>query len=231
MACHWCFFPFTTPSALTGPISQSLGGHCMLSCWCLVSGYFYLHPYLGGGWWWFQMFSIFTPIWGRLPFWHLFFRWVETTNQLYIAQKNAGIWNLFKYQYHGGPPHRGEPKFSFSSGSSPFVKDHRNHLQSLVPLCCIQRLIQKTSQKLEHPICYYMIYVFYIFFIAFLWDFTWNPYFRRSSFCWFWQPVLPGFWRSWRAAPIQVSWTKAVAPRSEPQWGERWRCDGEILLG
>ena len=34
--------------------------------------------------WWFQTFFIFTPIWGRFPFWLIFFRWVETTNQ----QKN-----------------------------------------------------------------------------------------------------------------------------------------------
>ena len=31
--------------------------------------------------WWFQLFFIFTPIWGRFPFWLIFFRWVETTNQ------------------------------------------------------------------------------------------------------------------------------------------------------
>ena len=30
---------------------------------------------------WFQIFFIFTPIWGRFPFWLIFFRWVETTNQ------------------------------------------------------------------------------------------------------------------------------------------------------
>ena len=30
--------------------------------------------------WWFQTFFIFTPIWGRFPFWLLFFKWVETTN-------------------------------------------------------------------------------------------------------------------------------------------------------
>ena len=34
--------------------------------------------------WWFQMFFIFTPIWGRFPFWLIFFRWVETTNQIII---------------------------------------------------------------------------------------------------------------------------------------------------
>ena len=31
--------------------------------------------------WWFQTFFIFTPIWGRLPFWLIFFKGVETTNQ------------------------------------------------------------------------------------------------------------------------------------------------------
>ena len=31
--------------------------------------------------WWFQTFLMFTPIWGRFPFWLIFFRWVETTNQ------------------------------------------------------------------------------------------------------------------------------------------------------
>ena len=30
--------------------------------------------------WWFQTFIIFTPIWGRFPFWLIFFTWVETTN-------------------------------------------------------------------------------------------------------------------------------------------------------
>ena len=30
--------------------------------------------------WWFQIFHIFTPTWGRFPFWLIFFKWVETTN-------------------------------------------------------------------------------------------------------------------------------------------------------
>ena len=30
--------------------------------------------------WWFQIFFIFIPIWGRFPIWLIFFRWVETTN-------------------------------------------------------------------------------------------------------------------------------------------------------
>ncbi len=33
--------------------------------------------------WWFQIFFIFSPIWGRFPFWLIFFRWVETTNQVF----------------------------------------------------------------------------------------------------------------------------------------------------
>ena len=32
--------------------------------------------------WWFQIFFIFTPIWGRFPFWLIFSKWAETTNQL-----------------------------------------------------------------------------------------------------------------------------------------------------
>ena len=31
--------------------------------------------------WWFQIFFIFTPICRRFPFWLIFFKWVETTNQ------------------------------------------------------------------------------------------------------------------------------------------------------
>ena len=34
--------------------------------------------------WWFQIFSIFTTIWGRFPIWLIFFRWVETTNQIVL---------------------------------------------------------------------------------------------------------------------------------------------------
>ena len=30
--------------------------------------------------WWFQVFFIFTPIWGRFPIWLICLKWVETTN-------------------------------------------------------------------------------------------------------------------------------------------------------
>ena len=36
-------------------------------------------------WWWFQIFLIVIPIWVRFPWWLIFFRWVETTNQYYIC--------------------------------------------------------------------------------------------------------------------------------------------------
>ena len=32
--------------------------------------------------WWFPIFLMFTPAWGRFPIWLIFFRWVETTNQI-----------------------------------------------------------------------------------------------------------------------------------------------------
>ena len=32
--------------------------------------------------WWFQIFYIFTATWGNDPIWLIFFKWVETTNQI-----------------------------------------------------------------------------------------------------------------------------------------------------
>ena len=54
--------------------------------------------------WWFQIFFIFTPIWGRCPIWLIFFRWVETTNQLSLLVLNCGsssssLWSLSWWWY------------------------------------------------------------------------------------------------------------------------------------
>ena len=38
--------------------------------------------------WWFQMFFMFTPIWGRFPIGLIFFRWVETTNHIFLPPRN-----------------------------------------------------------------------------------------------------------------------------------------------
>ena len=35
--------------------------------------------------WWFPIFFMFTPTWGRFPIWLIFFKWVETNNQLFFA--------------------------------------------------------------------------------------------------------------------------------------------------
>ena len=43
--------------------------------------------YLTG--WWFQMFIILTPTWGNEPIWLIFFKWVETTNQLRFVSPNV----------------------------------------------------------------------------------------------------------------------------------------------
>ena len=40
-----------------------------------------LFSWLGGG---FKYVFIFTPTWGRFPFWLIFFRWVETTIQIIV---------------------------------------------------------------------------------------------------------------------------------------------------
>ena len=37
--------------------------------------------------WWFHIFCMFIPIWGRFPIWLIFFNWVETTNQLLLLSK------------------------------------------------------------------------------------------------------------------------------------------------
>ena len=53
--------------------------------WCLANVTIHalqivsIHEYLVGG---LKYFCIFTPIWGNDPVWLIFFRWVETTNQI-----------------------------------------------------------------------------------------------------------------------------------------------------
>ena len=42
--------------------------------------------------WWFQIFFIFTPTWGRFSIWLIFFKWVETANQKWIFRCLAEAW-------------------------------------------------------------------------------------------------------------------------------------------
>ena len=48
--------------------------------------------------WWFQIFFIFIPIWGRFPIWLICFKWVETTNQKISGQLSLlqGLFLPFK---------------------------------------------------------------------------------------------------------------------------------------
>ena len=45
--------------------------------------------------WWFQILYMFIPIWGRFPFWLIFFRWVgSTTNQTSVSSCS---WEVNQY--------------------------------------------------------------------------------------------------------------------------------------
>ena len=44
--------------------------------------------------WWFQIFFIFTPTWGRFPFWLIFLGWVETTNQF----TSCRMWRMCRWK-------------------------------------------------------------------------------------------------------------------------------------
>ena len=48
--------------------------------------------------WWFQIFFMFIPTWGRFPFWLIFFKGVETTNQKLLQEmrlQNCWIFQRF----------------------------------------------------------------------------------------------------------------------------------------
>ena len=55
--------------------------------------------------WWFQIFFSFTPIWGRFPFWLIFFKGVENQldNQFYFSQI-IGIQLCFCFFEHENLP-------------------------------------------------------------------------------------------------------------------------------
>ena len=69
---------------------------CLRPCWFTAR----CSEYLGGGF----IFFIFTPIWGRFPFWLIFFNWVETTNQIWsisfhgiIPAQNHEVFHLWSW--------------------------------------------------------------------------------------------------------------------------------------
>ena len=52
------------------------------------------YEYLSTSRWWFQIFFIFHPTWGNDPIWLIFFKWVETTNQIYMKYTTRSYWPL-----------------------------------------------------------------------------------------------------------------------------------------
>ena len=93
----FCFFCGVSSAIIiksTDPQEVQIFGNALPTSWGsgarLVGGPVPWPSGLDGGWgWrsgfqmlagWFQIFFIFTPIWGRFPFWLIFFKGVETTN-------------------------------------------------------------------------------------------------------------------------------------------------------
>ena len=76
---HWLQNNVTTPH----PYSQSSLEACQRNAEKRSAAWAFRAKKCHGNYttrWWFQIFFIFTPIWGRFLFWVIFFRWVETTN-------------------------------------------------------------------------------------------------------------------------------------------------------
>ena len=103
------------PSGLSWMIILCLSrSQLQLGRFSLLLGYLGIQPrynvlifYITG--WWFQIFFIFTPIWGNDPIWLIFFRWVETTNQIRLSTLEAWLvlWVMFisRFQVDGTPLH------------------------------------------------------------------------------------------------------------------------------
>ena len=50
--------------------------------------------------WWFQVSFIFTPTWGNDPIRLIFFRWIETTNQIIFWGSNCLVFRVFSMSPH-----------------------------------------------------------------------------------------------------------------------------------
>ena len=84
------------------------GGDVYLGCWVRAilrwsqANISYVHAECHKnamtGWWQLKYFVIFTPLWGRFPFWLIFFRWVETTLEQW-QRSNPGYVHLCTLVY------------------------------------------------------------------------------------------------------------------------------------
>ena len=87
----WWWWDLPMPEDWLGGLNRALG-----KC-----------PYrIDGGWsiyltrWCFQILFMLTPIWGRFPFSLIFFRWVETTNQLSVMLVSCWLFSLAAMGYN-----------------------------------------------------------------------------------------------------------------------------------
>ena len=99
---HHCFQPGSSKGCWMDdkgvPITPSLGSK--QNPWKMLEPvqdpFFWKNLYR----WWFQLFFIFTPIWGRFPTWLIFFWWVETANQLLTYTENF-VWKFSTAKFTG----------------------------------------------------------------------------------------------------------------------------------
>ena len=79
-ALKWCYVHYWHWGAMANSCN-----HCR-SAWCTSNFLIFFSSFQietsALSRWWFQLFFIFTPSGGNDPIWLIFFKWVETTNQL-----------------------------------------------------------------------------------------------------------------------------------------------------
>ena len=64
-----------------GKIRRRFGCLSSRMWWQVIGVWVVFVGFLGGG---FKYFFIFTPTWGNDPIWLIFFKWVETTNYIFL---------------------------------------------------------------------------------------------------------------------------------------------------
>ena len=101
---QWPFWWMTMVSQATGPPTRQEVNDAQPWCWprrWLAGLVHEIYLVIGGG---FKYFFVFTPVWGRYPIWLIFFKGVETTNQLVIGEYNfvCKFWISVLIYYHRG---------------------------------------------------------------------------------------------------------------------------------
>ena len=93
----WRFFQGTNTLLTTSIGWTHLRPQEVLFCWYSCVNY-WLNPQIWVSRWWFHTFFISNPIWGRFPIWLIFFKGVETTNQVWanhVGVRTQFLWRVF----------------------------------------------------------------------------------------------------------------------------------------